>query len=201
MTAQWSEYRRGAWKDMSLQEQMEFMDGVQRENIPIFDENGFDMDTLGDFWDIQDHLRRHPESLSLAHVPVLLAMLDDECFEPSMMEKVVDILVCLVLHHGAEGVKTLLSRLGDVPPEGRWYGHFRITQRLLWDERGAALLPEAVRGLDPAARALLLEILQKHYGYRETERRIYAKQPWKLEPYEEEDRRAAALAEAIRERK
>lgn len=108
---------------MSLQEKMDFLDGVQKEFIPIFDENGNDMNTLCDFWSIQQELKENPQLFKIEDMTALMHMLDDECFECDMMHQLVIIIRRIAVYYGTEGVCFLFS------VEGICHAVFSFRQR------------------------------------------------------------------------
>ena len=59
------DYKAGTFKTMSLKEKMDFFDGVHTEKVAICDEEGDDMNTLQDFWDIEDEFLNNPQLFSL----------------------------------------------------------------------------------------------------------------------------------------
>lgn len=158
MMEKYKDYRRGTYKSMSLQEKMDFLDGVQKEFIPIFDDDGMDMDTLVDFWDIQKEFAETPQMFATEDMVTLLHMFDDECFEITMMHELARIICRIAVHYGKEGICFLLEHLDEVPKEGRWHGYVRVTQFLMAGE-DYFLLKEAVTQCTQPGRELLLAIL------------------------------------------
>lgn len=158
MMEKYKDYQCGTYKSMSLQEKMDFLDGVQKEFIPIFDEDGMDMDTLSDFWSIQTEFEENPQMFIMENMAALMHMLDDECFELSMMHQLASIICRIAVHYGREGVCFLLEHFDEVPREGIWHGHFRVMQFLMRDTY-YSLLKEAVVQCAPIGREQLLAIL------------------------------------------
>ena len=54
MVEKYSDYEAGTYQYMTLREKMNFLDGVHTDNIPLFDEDGDDMDTSDDYYAIRD---------------------------------------------------------------------------------------------------------------------------------------------------
>lgn len=158
MMEKYKDYRRGTYKSMSLQEKMDFLDGVQKEFIPIYDDDGMDMDTLVDFWDIQKEFTETPQMFEMENMVTLLHMFDDECFEITMMHELARIICCIAVHYGKEGICFLLEHLAEVPKEGMWHGHVRVMQFLMAGE-DYFLLKEAVTQCTQPGREQLLAIL------------------------------------------
>ncbi len=158
MMEKYKDYRRGTYKSMSLQEKMDYLDGVQKEFIPIFDEDGMDMDTLVDFWDIQREFAEAPQMFTVENMVALLHMFDDECFEITMMHELARIVCGIAVHYGKEGICFLLEHLDEVPKEGMWHGHVRVMQFLMAGE-DYFLLKEAVTRCVQPGREQLLAIL------------------------------------------
>lgn len=154
-----SDYKAGTYKTMSLKEKMDFLNGVHTEKVAIFDEEGDDMDTLQDFWDIEDDFLNKPQLFSLNDILSFINMLDDWCFELSWMEHVVDIIVNIACFYKINGIVFLLSNLKNVPEKGRLFGQFRVMQRLL-AENIYPIVKEAVKQINPSDRMLLLHILE-----------------------------------------
>ncbi|WP_313129893.1 hypothetical protein [Anaerocolumna sp.] len=153
------DYKAGTYKTMSLKEKMDFLNGVHREEVEIFDEEGKDMDTLQDFWDIEDDFLNNPQQFSLNDILSFINMLDDWCFELSWMEQVVDIIVNIACFYRINGIVFLLSNLKNVPEKGRLFGQFRVMQRLL-AENIYPTVKEAVKQINPSDRMLVLYILE-----------------------------------------
>lgn len=79
-------YEAGTYESMTLNERIAFLDGIHTNNIPLFDEDGDDMETADDYYSIRDDFLNHPEQFSLNDIPAFLEMLDDSCYQPSFME-------------------------------------------------------------------------------------------------------------------
>ena len=47
----------GTYQSMTLEEKMDFFDGVHTNRVPLFDEDGDDMDTSDDYYAIRDELK------------------------------------------------------------------------------------------------------------------------------------------------
>lgn len=152
-------YKAGTFKTMSLKEKMDFLDGVHTEKVAIFDEKGSDMDTLQDFWDIQDEFISNPQLLSLNDILSFINMLDDWCFELSWMDHLVDIIVNIAYFYKIDGIVFLLSNLKNVPERGRLHGQFRIMQRFL-TENIYPIVKEAVKHINQSEKILVLYILE-----------------------------------------
>ena len=70
MVEKYSDYEAGTYQYMTLREKMNFLDGVHTDNIPLFDEDGDDMDTSDDYYAIRDEFLNHPEQFSLNDILV-----------------------------------------------------------------------------------------------------------------------------------
>ena len=158
MMEKYKDYRRGTYESMSLQEKMDFLDGVQKEFIPIFDKNGNDMDTECDFFSIQKEFKENPQMFTMENMVALMHMLDDECFEPDMMHQLVIMIRRIAVYYETKGICFLLEHFYEVPKEGMWYGHFRIMQSLM-NEEYYPLLKKAVMQCAQTGREQLLAIL------------------------------------------
>lgn len=157
----YKDYRRGTYQSMSLQEKMEFLEGVQQEFIPIFDEDGCDMDTWMDFHSIQQEFKENFQMFTLDNMVTLMHMLDDECFELDMMHQLVIIIRRIAVHNGTEGIVFLLEHFNEVPKKGLWHGQYRLMQWLMVEEY-FPLLKEAVSQCAPTGREQLSAILEAH---------------------------------------
>ena len=67
---QYQDYEAGTYQSMTLEEKMDFFDGVHTNHIPLFDEDGDDMDTSDDYYAIRDEFLNHPEQFSLNDILV-----------------------------------------------------------------------------------------------------------------------------------
>ena len=74
---QYQDYEAGTYQSMTLEEKMDFFDGVHTNRVPLFDEDGDDMDTSDDYYAIRDAFLEHPEQFTLDHILDFIKMLDD----------------------------------------------------------------------------------------------------------------------------
>lgn len=86
---QYRDYEAGTYRSMSMEEKMDFFDGVHTNHVPLFDEDGDDMETADDYYAIRDEFLEHPEQFDLKHTSDFLKMLDDDCAQPSFMDTII----------------------------------------------------------------------------------------------------------------
>ena len=53
---QYKDYQKGVYRSMSLEEKIDFFDGIHTDQVPMFDENG--NDTLWTLWDYGELTKR-----------------------------------------------------------------------------------------------------------------------------------------------
>ena len=156
---QYQEYEAGAYHSMTLQEKMDFFDGVHTDNVPLWDEDGDEMDTLEDYNSIRDEFLSHPEQFSQTDIRSFMEMLDDSCGQPSFMDTVTKIIHSIARFYQLEGVAYLLSHLQDAPERGRMFGWFVTMRLIIHDDASYAWTKEALKELPPSALRLILNIL------------------------------------------
>lgn len=140
----YSDYEAGTYESMTLNERIAFLDGIHTNNIPLFDEDGDDMETADDYYSIRDDFLNHPEQFSLNDIPAFLEMLDDSCYQPSFMETVTTIIHNIARHYQSDGVVFLLSHLQEVPRRGYGCGLFGIVYRLIKDDATYPFMKTAI---------------------------------------------------------
>lgn len=152
-------YKAGTYKSMTLKEKMEFFDGIHTDNIPLFDEDGDDMDTFDDYYSIENEFLNHPEQFSLNDILTFFEMLDDSCYQPSFMDTITVIIHNIVRHYQLEGVVFLLSHLYEVPRRGYEFGLFVNMRRLIIDDVTYGLMIDAIGLISPDTVRLIHNIL------------------------------------------
>jgi|MucameStandDraft_1065616.scaffolds.fasta_scaffold29410_1 hypothetical protein len=157
---QYQDYEAGTYQSMTLEEKMDFFDGVHTNHIPLFDEDGDDMDTSDDYYAIRDEFLEHPEQFTLNHILDFMKMLDDECYQPSFMETIVKIIHNIVCCYQLEGVTYLLSHLQEVPSCGYEYGLFWSVRYLIKDDLVYPLVKEAFVQINSKNSEFVLQILK-----------------------------------------
>lgn len=156
---QYQAYEAGTYQSMTLQEKMDFFDGVHTDNVPLWDEDGDEMDTLEDYNSIREEFLNHPEQFSLKDIHVFMEMLDDSCYQPSYMDTVTKIIHNIACFYQSEGVAYLLSHLQEVPERGRMFGWSVTIHLLIRDDAAYAWMKESLKTLTPDALRLLHCIL------------------------------------------
>ncbi len=141
---QYRDYEAGTYKSMTVKEKMEFLDGIHTDRIPLFDEDGDDMDTSDDYYAIREEFLNHPEQFSLDDILIFLEMLDDSCYQPSFMDTVTEIIHNIVRHYRSEGAVFLLSHLHEVKESGYEFGLFATVRRLMRDDVTYQFMKDAI---------------------------------------------------------
>lgn len=156
---QYKDYKAGTYKSMTRKEKMDFFDGVHTDNVPLFDEDGDDMDTLDDYYAIQEEFLNHPEQFSLNDILAFIEMLDDSCYQPSFMDTITKVIHQIVRFYQLEGVVFLLSHLHEVPRRGYEFGLFVTIRRIMNDDITYPLMAEALSVITPDTLKLIQKIL------------------------------------------
>lgn len=161
MVEQYEDYEAGTYQSMTLKEKMDFLDGIHTNHIPLFDEDGDDMDTADDYYAIRDEFLEHPEQFAVNHILDFMEMLDDNCYQPSFMETVVTLILNIVRFYQLEGVVYLLSHLHEVPSRGHKYGLHGSVCCLVKDDTLYPLVKEALARIRPEDRGFVLQVLSE----------------------------------------
>lgn len=155
------DYKKNTYQTMSLEEKIDFFDGIHTDHVPMFDEDGDDtLWTLWDYGEICTEFIQHPEMFSVSDISTFLEMLDDECYQPSFMDDTLKVIRSIVRFYGKDGAGYLLAHLTDVPQRGKEYGLCDSLRYLLADDTAFLCLKEAVSLADTRTRELLLQIIR-----------------------------------------
>ena len=157
---QYQDYEAGTYRSMTLEEKMNFFDGIHTNHIPLFDEDGDDMDTSDDYYAIRDEFLEHPEQFTLDHILEFIKMLDDNCYQPSFMDTIMNIIHNIVCYYQLGGVTYLLSHLHEVPSRGYELGLFHNVRYLIKNDAVYPLVMEALTQISPDDREFVLQILE-----------------------------------------
>lgn len=157
---QYQDYEAGTYQSMTLEEKMNFFDGIHTNHVPLFDEDGDDMDTSDDYYAIRDEFLDHPEQFTLDHILEFIKMLDDDCYQPSFMDTIMKIIHNIVCYYQLKGVTYLLSHLHEVPSRGYEYGLFQNVRYLIKNDSAYPLVKEALMQISPGDREFVLQILE-----------------------------------------
>ena len=109
------DYKKNTYQTMSLEEKIDFFDGIHTDHVPMFDENG--NDTLGTLWDYGEISRefiQHPEMFSVSDISKFLEMLDDDCYQPSFMDDTLKVIRSIIRFYGKDGAEYLLTHLSEI---------------------------------------------------------------------------------------
>lgn len=153
-------YKKNTYQSMSLEEKIDFFDGIHTDNVPMFDENG--NDTLGTLWDyneIRKEFIQHPEMFSLADISKFIDMLDDDCYQPSFMDDTLKVIRSIIRHQGKDGAVYLLLHLSDVPERGKEYGLSDSLRYLIVDDVTFPFLKEALMLVEPSVQEFVRQII------------------------------------------
>lgn len=156
---QYQDYEAGTYQSMTVREKMDFLDGIHTNHVPLFDEDGDDMDTADDYYAIRDEFLNHPEQFALDNMGDFMEMLDDSCYQPSFMDTITEIIHRIAGYYQLEGVVYLLSHLKEVPERGYGYGLFGSLYKMIRDEAVYPLLKEALGLISREDRELVRQIL------------------------------------------
>jgi len=157
---QYKDYEAGTYQSMTLTEKMDFFDGIHTDNVPLFDEDGDEMNTFDDYDAIRDEFLDHPEQFALDNILDFMEMLDDSCYQPSFMDTIVKIIHNIVRFYQLEGVTYLLSHLNQVPRRGYEYGLFWSVRYLINDENVYPIVKESLGQIRSKEREFVLQILE-----------------------------------------
>ena len=160
MVEKYKDYEAGTYKSMTLEEKLDFFDGIHTDNVPLFDEDGDDMDTSDDYYAIEDEFLNHPEQFTLNNILDFMEMQDDDCYQPSFMDIIIKIIHNIVCFYQLEGVTYLLSHLHEVPSRGYVYGLFWSVRYLIKDDSVYPLVKEALMQINPSDSKFVLQILE-----------------------------------------
>lgn len=154
------EFKKDTYQSMSVEEKIDFFDGIHTDNVPMFDENGNDtLWTLWNYGEIYKEFIQHPEIFSVTDISKFLDMLDDDCYQPSFMDDTLKVIRSIVRFHGKDAAIYLLSHLSDVPERGKEYGLCYSLRCLAVDDIAFSHLKEAVNVANVSVRNLLSQIL------------------------------------------
>lgn len=150
---QYKDYQKGAYRSMSLEEKIDFFDGIHTDHVPMFDENGNDtLWTLWDYGELTKDFIQHPEVFSVTDISKFIEMLDDDCYQPSFMDDTLKVIRSIIRYHGKDGAVYLLNHLSDVPQRGKEYGLYDSLQYLIVDDTAYPYLKEAVMAVEPSVQ-------------------------------------------------
>ena len=153
-------YKKNTYQSMSLEEKIDFFDGIHTDNVPLFDENG--NDTLGTLWDygeISKEFIQHPEIFSLEDISKFIDMLDDNCYQPSFMDDTLKVIRSIIRFQGKDRVMFLWRHLSDVPEQGKEYGLCDSLRYLIVDDVTFSYLKEAVTLVDSSVQEFVRQII------------------------------------------
>lgn len=156
----YKDYEAGTYQLMTLEEKMDFFDGIHTDHVPLWDEDGDEMDTSDDYDAIRDEFLEHPEQFTLDNILDFMEMLDDDCYQPSFMDTIIKIIHNIVCYYQLEGVIYLLSHLHEVPSRGYVFGLFSNVRYLINDDSVYPLVKEALVQITPDDRKFVLQILK-----------------------------------------
>ena len=152
--------KKDTWKSMSLEEKIDFFDGIHTDHVPMFDENGNDtLWTVWNYGEICNEFIQHPEIFSVTDISKFIDMLDDDCYQPSFMDDVLKVIRSIIRFHGKDGAIYLLSHLSDIPAQGKSYGFCSCLRYLVVDDITFPYLKEALILAADSIRNMISQIL------------------------------------------
>lgn len=156
----YKDYKRGTYQSMTLEQKIDFFDGIHTDHVPMFDENGNDtLGTLSDYGEIYKEFIQHPEMFALEDISQFLEMLDDDCYQPSFMDDTLKVIRSIIRYQGKDGAIFLLTHLSDVPERGHEYGLCDSLRYLIVDDAAFSYLKEAVMSVDFSIQEIILKII------------------------------------------
>ncbi len=156
----YKDYKKNTYQTMSLEEKIDFFDGIHTDNVPMFDENG--NDTIGTLWDYGEICKefiQHPEMFALADISKFMEMLDDDCYQPSFMDDTLKVIRSIIRYRGKDGAVFLLTHLPNVPEHGRQYGLCDSLRYLIADDVTFLYLKEAIMLVDSSVQEFVRQII------------------------------------------
>ena len=157
---QYKDYQKGVYRSMSLEEKIDFFDGIHTDHVPMFDENGNDtLWTLWDYGELTKDFIQHPEVFSVTDISKFIEMLDDDCYQPSFMDDTLKVIRSIIRYHGKDGAVYLLNHLSDVPQRGKEYGLYDSLHYLIVDDIAYRYLKEAVMAVEPSVQQQVCQII------------------------------------------
>lgn len=152
--------KKDAWQSMSLEEKIDFFDGIHTDRVPMFDENGNDtLWTIWNYGEICNEFIQRPEMFSISDISKFMEMLDDDCYQPSFMDDTLKVIRSIVRFYEKDGAIYFLSHLSDIPEQGKEYGLCDGLWYLIVDDITFSYLKEAIAVVDSSIRNLLFQIL------------------------------------------
>ena len=167
----WRKYPPQDYKKLSIDDRLDFHNGVQNGFIPTVLEHGVDhhyifFNTDRDHFDMLMELRDHPEQFELDHIPRLLELIDDECYELSWQQMLAKMVYKIILYYGAEGLTCYLQSLSGLSSNNYYHGCELIMGWLLDGEDGRRLISSVFSGYEDEKKAqiqkLLYNIIEDH---------------------------------------
>lgn len=160
----WKKYPPQGYKNFSTDEKLDFHNGVQNNFIPTVIEHGEGhhyvfFPTDKDHFDMLLDLRKHPEQFTLEHMPKLLALIDDDCYELSWQKMLAEMVYEVILHYKEKGLACYFQCLPQLLSNGCFHGCELVMEWLMGSESGKNLIRSVLPGYDPSCKAQLQELL------------------------------------------
>lgn len=143
---------------MTVLEKIEYMHKVQKGEISIFDDNGFDNADFEKYHSILDEFRFHPDTLDCDALLQIMRMFDDNCFELSWQLILAKIVVLNCEYYGKERFGFYLDNLNEVPKNGRYHG-WETTIKMMSNELND-IFKEALKDKSEEVKNLVHNILK-----------------------------------------
>ena len=156
---EYKDYKKDDYQSMSLEEKIDFFDGIHTDHVPMFDEEGNTLWTQWDYGELTKEFIQQPEIFSLTDILKFIEMLDDTCYEPSFMDDTLKVIRSIIRFHGKEGTTFFLNHLSDIPERGKQYGLFLGLRYLIVDDTVFRNLRESIKTVDSSVQTLVLQII------------------------------------------
>lgn len=141
----WKKYPKEGYKEFSVDDKLDFHNGVQSGFIPTVIEHGKDhhyvfFHTDKDHFDMLLELRNHPQQFELEHIPKIIGMIDDDCYELSWQKMLAEMVYGIILHYREKGLSCYLRYLPEISRNSYFHG-CEIILGWLWNtDEGKDLL-------------------------------------------------------------
>jgi len=118
---------------MDVLEKIEYMHRVQKGEISLFDDKGFDNEDFEKYCSILDDFRFHPDCLDCDGLLHIMRIFDDCCYELSWQYALVQMVVLNCKYYGKDRFSFYLDHLNEVPEGGRFHG-WNMTMKMMSNE-------------------------------------------------------------------
>lgn len=142
--------------NMTFDEKISFIKGVNNLEIDIFDEYGDTNEKFDDYHELIKDMRQNPNYNDTKMITPLLELFDDECFELSFMHYLQDIVTTISIRCGEDGFVVLLENLEVVPSHGQYHGVTSLIQMCINTDDSYELMQKSLPKINKKAKDFLL---------------------------------------------